>query len=89
MPALARAAALASRLSALAPAVPAALPAGLSAREAEVLRLVAAGLDNAASAEWLFLSPRTVKSHVASIYNKLGVTNRAAAPRFALDHGLA
>src|SRR3712207_8086679 len=43
-------------------------PAGLSAREAEVLRLVAAGLDNAAIAGRLFLSPRTVKSHVASIY---------------------
>ena len=54
-----------------------------------MLRLVAQGLPNAAIAERLFLSPRTVKSHVANIYGKLGVDNRAAATRFAVDHGLA
>src|SRR5262249_40566648 len=48
-----------------------ALPAGLTAREAEVLRLVAAGLSNAAIAERLFLSPNTVKVHVANIFAKL------------------
>ena len=53
------------------------------------LWLVAQGLSNAAIAERLFLSPRTVKSHVANIYTKLGVANRAAATRYALDHGLA
>ena len=68
---------------------PAPPPAGLSAREVEVLRLVAQGLSNAAIAQRLFLSPRTVKSHVANIYGKLGVDNRAAATRYALDHGLA
>jgi ATP/maltotriose-dependent transcriptional regulator MalT len=66
-----------------------ALPAGLSAREAEVLRLVAAGLANAAIAERLFLSPNTVKVHVANIFAKLGVDNRAAATEFARRHGLS
>jgi DNA-binding NarL/FixJ family response regulator len=61
----------------------------LSAREAEVLRLLAEGISNAAIAERLSLSPRTVKSHVTNIYGKLGVDNRAAATRFALEHGLA
>jgi DNA-binding NarL/FixJ family response regulator len=64
-------------------------PAGLTAREVEVLRVVAAGLSNAAIAEQLFLSPSTVKVHVGNIFAKLGVTNRAAATRFAVDHGLA
>jgi DNA-binding NarL/FixJ family response regulator len=63
-------------------------PADLSAREVEVLRLVAAGLSNAAIAEQLFLSPSTVKVHVGNILAKLGVTNRATATRYAVDHGL-
>ena len=54
-----------------------------------MLGLVAQGLPNAAIAARLFLSPRTVKSHVANIYGKLGVDNRAAATRYALEHGLA
>jgi DNA-binding CsgD family transcriptional regulator/tetratricopeptide (TPR) repeat protein len=62
--------------------------AGLSAREMEVLGLVAAGHSNAVIAERLFLSPSTVKVHVGNIFAKLGVTNRAAATRFAVDHGL-
>jgi DNA-binding CsgD family transcriptional regulator len=62
---------------------------GLSRREAEVLRLVAAGLSNAEVAERLFLSPRTVDAHLRRIYPKLGVAGRAAAVRFAVDHGLA
>jgi DNA-binding NarL/FixJ family response regulator len=65
------------------------VPVGLSAREVEVLGLVAAGLSNAEIAALLSLSPRTVKAHVANIFGKLGVANRAAATRFALDHGLA
>jgi DNA-binding NarL/FixJ family response regulator len=89
-PALAQAERLAARLTTgtapLRSGAP--LPAGLSAREAEVLRLVAAGLGNAAIAERLFLSPSTVKVHVGNIFAKLGVTNRAAATRFAVDHGL-
>ena len=65
------------------------LPAGLTAREVEVLRLVAAGLSNAEIAERLFLSPNTVKVHVAHILAKIGVHNRAAATEFALRHGIA
>ena len=63
-------------------------PAGLSAREVEVLRLVAEGLTDAEVASQLFLSPRTVGSHLRSVYNKLGVNSRAAATRFAVEHGL-
>ena len=63
--------------------------AGLSAREVEVLKLVAEGLTNAQVARRLFLSPRTVDTHLTSIYHKLGVSSRAAATRFALDHDLA
>jgi len=88
-PALARANALAARLAAPVPAAPPAYPAGLTAREVEVLRLVAEGLPNSAVAARLFLAPRTVNSHLTSIYTKLGVDNRAAATRFALEHGLA
>ena len=65
------------------------LPAGLTSREVEVLGLVAEGLTNAQVAHRLFLSPRTVEAHLASIYHKLGVSSRAAATRFALEHGLA
>ena len=49
---------------------------------------MAQGLTNAQAAERLFLSPRTVDQHLRSIYNKLGVDNRAAATAFAIDHGL-
>jgi DNA-binding CsgD family transcriptional regulator len=63
-------------------------PAGLSAREVEVLRLVAAGLTSAEVAERLFLSPRTVQAHLYRIYNKLGVSSRSAATRFAIEHRL-
>ena len=66
-----------------------ALPGGLSPREAEVLRLVAEGLTNPQVAERLYLSPRTVDAHLQRIYGKLGITSRAAAVRFAVDHGLA
>ena len=63
-------------------------PAGLSAREAEVLRLVANGLTNAEVAEKLFLSSRTVDWHLSSIYRKLGLHSRTEASRFASEHGL-
>ena len=63
-------------------------PAGLSAREAEVLKLVAKGLTNAQIAKELFISPRTVDRHLNSIYRKLGIGSRAAATRFAADHNL-
>jgi DNA-binding NarL/FixJ family response regulator len=63
-------------------------PAGLSAREVEVLRLIADGLTDAQVAEKLVLSPRTVNAHLQSIYNKIGVNSRIAATRFAVDNGL-
>ncbi len=63
-------------------------PAGLTPREVEVLRLVAEGLTDAQVAERLFLSPRTVSQHLRSIYTKLGVSSRAAATRYAIEHGL-
>jgi non-specific serine/threonine protein kinase len=63
-------------------------PAGLSAREAEVLKLVAKGLTNAQIAQELFISPNTVNRHLNSIYRKLGVSSRAVATRFAIEHDL-
>jgi predicted ATPase/DNA-binding CsgD family transcriptional regulator len=63
-------------------------PAELSPREVEVLGLVAEGLTNAQVAQRLFLSPRTVQRHLNSIYHKLGVSSRAVATRFAIEHGL-
>jgi ATP/maltotriose-dependent transcriptional regulator MalT len=62
--------------------------AGLTAREVEVLRLVAEGLTDAQVAERLVLSRRTVHAHLGSIYGKLGVNSRSAATRFAVEHGL-
>ena len=64
------------------------LPAGLSQREAEVLGLVARGLSNRQIAERLVVSPRTAEHHVQHIYAKIGVSSRAAAALFAMEHGL-
>jgi predicted ATPase/DNA-binding CsgD family transcriptional regulator len=64
-------------------------PAGLTSREVEVLGLVAGGITSAQIAEELFLSRRTVETHLTSIYRKLGVGSRTAAIRFALEHDLA
>jgi predicted ATPase/DNA-binding CsgD family transcriptional regulator len=64
-------------------------PAGLTEREVEVLRLVAAGLTDLQVAEKLVLSPRTVHTHISSIYSKLGITSRSAATRYAIEHHLA
>ncbi|HET9469475.1 MAG TPA: LuxR family transcriptional regulator, partial [Usitatibacter sp.] len=63
-------------------------PAGLTLREVEVLRLIAAGLTDAQVADRLVLSVRTVHSHVRSIYRKLGVSSRAAATGYAFRQGL-
>ncbi|MGN6565244.1 MAG: response regulator transcription factor, partial [Thermomicrobiales bacterium] len=88
-PALARADALAVRLAAMtASTTQASAPNGLSAREVEVLRLVAQGLSDAQVAERLYLSPRTVGTHLRAVYNKLGVDNRTAAAHWAAEHGL-
>jgi predicted ATPase/DNA-binding CsgD family transcriptional regulator len=62
---------------------------GLTAREAEVLRLVAAGLTDAEVAERLVLSVRTVHAHLRSVYRKLGVSSRSAATRYAVERELA
>jgi predicted ATPase/DNA-binding CsgD family transcriptional regulator len=62
--------------------------AGLSARELEVLRLVAEGLTDSQVAERLYLSPRTVGYHLRSIYRKLGVPSRAAAAKAAVERSL-
>jgi DNA-binding NarL/FixJ family response regulator len=61
--------------------------ATLSARELEVLRLVAAGADNREIAERLYVSSETVKSHLANVYRKLGVAGRAHAVAAALRQG--
>jgi DNA-binding CsgD family transcriptional regulator len=64
-------------------------PAGLTGREVEVLRLIAAGHSNRKIAQALFISPNTVLHHVSSIFAKTGVANRAEAAAYATRHGLA
>jgi len=66
-----------------------AYPAGLSVREAEVLKLVARGLTNAEVGQELFISPNTVNRHLNSIYRKTGASSRVAVTRFASEHNLA
>lgn len=61
---------------------------GLTKRERGVLRLVTQGLTYAQMAEQLVISPRTVDTHLRSIYGKLGVTSRSAATRVALENHL-
>jgi predicted ATPase/class 3 adenylate cyclase/DNA-binding CsgD family transcriptional regulator len=63
-------------------------PAGLTARELEVLRLLATGLTDAQIAERLVISPRTVNNYLTSIYGKIQVSSRAAATRYAIEHDL-
>jgi len=65
------------------------LPGDLTARQAEVLGLLAAGLSNRQIAAQLFLSPATVERHLATIYRNLGLSGRVEAARFAIEHGLA
>jgi len=64
-------------------------PDALTAREVDVLRLVAQGLTNGEIAEALFISEVTVKSHIGRIFTKLGLRDRAAAIIYAFEHGLA
>jgi len=63
-------------------------PAGLTAREVEVLRGLSQGWTDAQIAERLVISLRTVNRHTTSLYSKLGVSSRAAATRFAIEHHL-
>jgi DNA-binding CsgD family transcriptional regulator len=66
-----------------------ALPGGLTRRQAEVLRLVAAGKRNREIAESLVISEHTVARHLQDIYAKIGVSSRAGATAFAIEHGIA
>jgi DNA-binding CsgD family transcriptional regulator len=75
----------AQSLSGAAPVKP---PGGLTARELEVLRHVAAGKTNRAIAADLFLSEKTVARHVSNIFAKLRVSSRAAATAYAYEHDL-
>jgi DNA-binding NarL/FixJ family response regulator len=63
-------------------------PAGLTAREVEVLSLVACGCSTGEVARRLVISTKTVSNHLEHIYLKAGVNNRAGAALFAVEHGL-
>jgi HD-GYP domain-containing protein (c-di-GMP phosphodiesterase class II) len=63
-------------------------PAGLTAREGDVLGLLAQGLPNKAIAQQLGISAKTVGNHIERVYTKLGVSNRAAAAMRAMQAGL-
>ncbi len=67
---------------------PAAVPGGLSLREVQVLRLVAAGKSNRAIADVLFLSEKTVHRHLSNIFSKLDVSSRSAATAYAFQHNV-
>ena len=84
-PTLTRVDTLAARLTSESPAHR--YPAGLTPREVDVLRLLPRGLSNAEIAEALFVSPRTIQSHLSNLYGKLGVGGRAEAIAYAVTHG--
>jgi DNA-binding NarL/FixJ family response regulator len=67
---------------------PAQLPDDLTPREAETLKLIAAGLSNAEIAATLVVSDATVKTHINRVFRKTGVRDRAQAVRYAYEHGL-
>jgi DNA-binding NarL/FixJ family response regulator len=70
------------------PTVPEPVRPELSEREVEVLRLLAAGKDNAEIARELYISPKTVKNHISSILTKLQIENRIQAAVYAVRSGL-
>ena len=76
------------RIDSLTQGAPSGRPHGLTPRELQVLRLVAAGKTNKAIAAELFLSEKTVDRHVSNIFVKLDVPSRAAATAFAYQHKL-
>ena len=63
-------------------------PAGLTAREVDVLRLLARGLSSKEIASRLVISPKTARNHIEHIYVKIGASNRPTASLFAMQHGL-
>ena len=63
-------------------------PGGLSGREVDVLRLAAQGHTTREIAELLFISAKTADRHIQNLYTKIGASNRAAATRWAVEHGL-
>ena len=63
-------------------------PGGLTDREVEVLRLLARGDTNRVIGEKLYISPKTVGRHVENIYAKIGVSTRAGAALWAMEHRL-
>lgn len=63
-------------------------PAGLTAREGDVLALLAQGMPNKGIARQLGISPKTVSNHVEHVYGKLGVSNRTGAAMYAMEHGI-
>ena len=63
-------------------------PAGLTSREVEVLNLAARGLTTKEIAERLFISPKTADHHIQHTYTKIGVSTRAAAALWAMQHDL-
>ena len=63
-------------------------PAGLTAREVDVLRLLARGLSSQEIASQLVISPKTARNHIEHIYAKIGASSRATASLFAMQHGL-
>ena len=63
-------------------------PAGLTAREVDVLRLLARGLSSKEIAAELVISPKTARNHIEHIYTKTGASSRVTASLFAMQHGL-
>jgi HD-GYP domain-containing protein (c-di-GMP phosphodiesterase class II) len=63
-------------------------PGGLTGREAEVLRLAARGLTTQAIADELYISPKTADHHIQHVYSKIGVSTRAAAALWAMQHAI-